>query len=522
LAPDASGTTTAAAATHYVVSLRAGTTIGASVWVQLVASDAQNHFVSDYSGTADLVSSDGSATLPASVTFQNGHASVQMTFATLGQQTVTATDSVDASLTGAASTNVAATAVATHLVLYMPSGATIGTPVTVHVVAEDAQNDLVSNYTGTADLGSSDKSALLPASVTFEHGYASFQVTFATQGQQTVTTTDNINASITGATTANVANPAVATHFVLYLSQGVATGVALTVQVAAEDAENNFVSNYAGTANLTSSDGSAMLPATVTFQNGHATFQVTFATSGQQTVTAMDTVNATLVGMATTNVAIPHFAMSMPSGVTTGAAITVQLRAMDAQNQVMSSYSGTANLASSDAHATFPATVTFQNGRASFQVTFVTPGQQTVTATDSVNASPIGTATTNVAPVAVATHFVVTMTPGATAGTPVTVRVVPEDAQNHFVPNYTGTVDLTSSDGSATLPTSVTFQQGQASFFQVTFSTVGQQTVTATDSGNSSLTGTATTNVSDKNSHGGHDQGYDGGLWHYFSRFRRF
>jgi len=492
---DSAGTTTAAMATHYVVSLRAGTTVGAPVWVQLVASDDQNHFVSNYSGTADLVSSDASATLPASVTFHNGHAEFQVTFATQGQQTVTATNSADMSLSGTGATHVAMSAVATHLVLYMPTGSTIGKPVTVRVVAEDAQNDLVSNYSGTANLSSSDPSAQLPASVTFEHGYASFQVIFATQGQQTVTTTDNLDSSINGATTTSVAAQAVASHFVVYLSQGVATGVPLTVQVAAEDAENNFVSNYTGTANLIGSDASATLPATVTFQNGHANFQMTFATPGQQTVTATDSVDASLTGVATTNVAVPYFTMSMPSGVTAGAAVRVQLRAMDAQNQVMSSYSGTANLASSDSSATLPATVTFQNGRASFQVTFATNGQQTVTATDSVDASPIGTATTNVAATAVATHFVVTMTPGATSGTPVTVRIVPEDAQNHFVSNYSGTVNLTSSDGSATLPASVTFQQGQANFLQVTFATLGQQTVTATDSVDTSLTGTATTDV---------------------------
>jgi hypothetical protein len=74
------------------------------------------------------------------------------------------------------------------------------------------------------------------------------------------------------------------------------------------------------------------------------------------------------------------------------------------------------------------------------------------------------------------------------------VLVVALDASNHVVPGYTGTVALTSSDQSATLPANYTFQAGDHGFhvFQVTFATTGPQTVTATDTTNSSVTGTAT------------------------------
>jgi len=47
--------------------------------VQLVAVDAQRHPLNSYSGTVSVSSSDAQATLPASVTFQNGYASFQVT-----------------------------------------------------------------------------------------------------------------------------------------------------------------------------------------------------------------------------------------------------------------------------------------------------------------------------------------------------------------------------------------------------------------------------------------------------------
>jgi hypothetical protein len=481
-------------ATHFVVALVPGTTSGTSTTVALLAEDAQNRFVISYDGTANLTSSDASATLPSTVTFKNGHASFQVTFVTSGSQSVTATDGTNSSITGTATTNVAAPAVATHYVLYMPAGASAGKSVSVQLVAEDAENFIVPGYSGTANLSSSDTAATLPTTVTFKNGHASFQATFTTAGAQTITATDSANSALTGTASTNVVAAAAATHFVVALPQGVTAGSPVTVQLLAEDAQNHIVSGYSGTTNLASSDSSATIPATVTFQNGHASFQVTFATAGQQTVTATDTTNSTLTGTGNTNVAIPHYVLHLPTGVVAGTAITVQLVATDAQNHVLTNYSGTANLSSSDASATLPATVTFENGHASFIVTFMTPGAQTLTAVDSVSASPVGTATTNVAVQDVATHYVLLLPPGTKAGVQATGILVAEDAQNRIVSGYTGTANLSSTDFAAALPATVTFDHGYAKF-QATFATGGQQTVTATDSANSTLSGSATTNV---------------------------
>src|SRR5262249_7304371 len=152
-----------AAATHFAVRIPAGVTAGTETSVQLSAQDDDNRFVSDFSGTVDLSSSDADATLPASVTFVHGHATVQVTFANSGQQSLTATDETDPTIVGTATTNVAEPDVATHFVMYLPSGATANSPVTVHLVAEDSVNEFVSTYNGTVDLTSSDGGAMLPA-----------------------------------------------------------------------------------------------------------------------------------------------------------------------------------------------------------------------------------------------------------------------------------------------------------------------------------------------------------------------
>ena len=79
-------------------------------------------------------------------------------------------------------------------------------------------------------------------------------------------------------------------------------------------------------------------------------------------------------------------------------------------------------------------------------------------------------------------------------GTAVTVQVTALDAQGHPVNTYSGKATVTCSDTTVTLPTSITFTGGVATF-QVTFTTVGTDTLTVTDSSNSSITGKTTVKV---------------------------
>ncbi len=213
------GTSNSNAATHYVITLAPGVTGGNAVNVQVLAEDASNHLAGSYSGTATITSSDSGATLPASVTFDNGRASFQVTLATLGQQSITVTDNATSTLTGSATTNVAAPVTATHYAVYMPSGAMAGKAVTVQLVAEDAENHFVAGYSGTANLFSSDSGATLPATATFQNGHASFQVTFAAAGLQSVTATDSTTSTLTGSASTNVVAAPTATHFVISLPQ---------------------------------------------------------------------------------------------------------------------------------------------------------------------------------------------------------------------------------------------------------------------------------------------------------------
>src|SRR5581483_6207353 len=129
---------------------------------------------------------------------------------------------------------------------------------------------------------------------------------------------------------------------------------------------------------------------------------------------------------------------------------------------------------------------TFVNG-----VTLKTSGNQTVTATDA--SSRTGSATVAVTFASGgATKFVITVPANATAGAPYNITVTAEHQYGNPVPNYTGTVHFTSTDGQSVLPADYTFVAGDngSHTFSVTLKTAGNATITATDT-SSGATGTS-------------------------------
>ena len=89
-----------------------------------------------------------------------------------------------------------------------------------------------------------------------------------------------------------------------------------------------------------------------------------------------------------------------------------------------------------------------------------------------------------------AAHFAVMAPLSALAGTPFNFTVTAEDGGNATVVGYQGTVHFSSTDPLAVLPGNVTLTNG-AGTFPATFNTPGPQTITASDTANSSITGTS-------------------------------
>ncbi|HEY0870557.1 MAG TPA: cell wall-binding repeat-containing protein, partial [Acidothermaceae bacterium] len=189
--------------------------------------------------------------------------------------------------------------------------------------------------------------------------------------------------------------------------------------------------------------------------------------------------------------AATHFSVSAPANAVVGNAVTVTVTALDGSNAVATTYAGTVHFTSTDAGAVLPANSTFSGGIGSFSVTFSAAGTQHVTVTDTSSSSITGTSGA-VTVAQTTTHLSATAAATAPAGNSFVVTVKALDGGGNVVTGYAGTVKLTSTDSAAVLPANSTLSSGQHAF-TVTLKTAGSQTVTATDTANSGISGTTTT-----------------------------
>ncbi len=135
--------------------------------------------------------------------------------------------------------------------------------------------------------------------------------------------------------------------------------------------------------------------------------------------------------------------------------------------------------------------VTLSNGSASTIYVPYTVGSyqlQVVYSGDSNYNAVTSSAAALTVTVGSATRLVVTGGASQTAGNAFAVTVTVKDLYDNTVTNYTGIIQITSSDSSAVLPANAGLTNGVGSFI-VTLKTAGSQSVTATDTVNSLITG---------------------------------
>jgi hypothetical protein len=498
----------AAASTLAVTGFPSPTVAGVAGTFTVIVRDSNGNIASGYRGTVHFTSSDPQAVLPADYTFtaaDNGVHTFSTTLKTAGSQSLTATDTVTAALTGTQAGITVNPATASSLRVDYASTTTAGMASNALVTALDPYGNAATGFRGTVHLSSSDNQAVLAADYTYaasDNGVHAFLVTLKTAGSQALTARDLIT-SVNGTQANIVIIPAAANSFVVGgFPTPTTAGVAGLVTVIAKDPYGNIATGYRGTVHFTSSDPQAALPADYAFgpaDNGVHNFSAALKTVGSRSLTATDTtmanLTATQAGIVVTPAAASSFVVAgFPSPTTAGVAGTFTVTARDAYGNLATGYRGTVLFLSSDPQAVLPADYTFvaaDNGVHTFSATLKTAGSQDLVATDV--AVGIGTqAGIMVNPAATSRLGVVGFPTPATAGVAGNVTVAAEDPYGNFVPGYRGTVRFRSSDPQAVLPANYTFVAADNGVhtFSATLKTAGTQALTATDTITTSITGT--------------------------------
>ena len=123
-------------------------------------------------------------------------------------------------------------------------------------------------------------------------------IVFKTAGSQTLSAADTLTPSMIGTQSGiQVSAAPASTLTVTGLSTPRTAGAAGSVTVTALDMYGNVASSYVGSVALSSSDGQAVLPPATAFTSADAgtrPFAVTLNTVGMQSITATDTLTATI------------------------------------------------------------------------------------------------------------------------------------------------------------------------------------------------------------------------------------
>jgi hypothetical protein len=188
-------------------------------------------------------------------------------------------------------------------------------------------------------------------------------------------------------------------------------------------------------------------------------------------------------------------AVGFPSTTTAGSVGSFAITTKDPYGNVATGYTGTVHFSSTDPQARLPADYTFvptDNGYHNFSIALDTAGVQAITVIDTANASLSVTKNGITVNAAAASSLAVTGFPTPTTlGSVSSFTVTALDPYGNAANGYTATVHFSSSDASASLPRDYTFTAADAGVhtFSAAMNTVGLQSLTATDSATTSVTG---------------------------------
>ncbi|HET8538397.1 MAG TPA: hypothetical protein VFL83_00865, partial [Anaeromyxobacter sp.] len=482
-------TVAAAAASSYQVSgLPASLGAGAPATLTLRALDPFGNLVTSYAGLAALSSTDPVGDYPVVPRFAGGAAvATPLRLFTVGSQTVTATElNAAAPLTGSATTTVVPGPAFRFDVTGLPSSVAAGAPASVTITARDRWGNVATAYAGVPALSSTDPRArFTPAAPTFTQGVATATAVHETAGLHTMTVADG---TISGAASTTV-TPGPATRLAVALPSSASTGVPVAISMQALDAYGNLATGYGGALTLASGAGGATFAPAPALSGGVYQGTATFTVPGPQRVTA---ISGALQGWADVTVAATApatLALTFPGGVTAGVATRILVEARDGLGNRATWYDGPLALASSAGGATFAPPPAIAAGVYDGLATLTRAGLQTLTATSGVLAQQ---ASTTVAPAAAATLAFTDVPASAVVGVPASFSLEARDAYQNLATSYAGTASLGCTDPRAIFPSQVAFSGGRGGPVQVTFGTTGAATMTATDVGAPSLTGSAT------------------------------
>ncbi|MCC6619638.1 MAG: thrombospondin type 3 repeat-containing protein [Deltaproteobacteria bacterium] len=367
--------------------------------------------------------------------------------------------------------------------LVLPATAKAGVAVSATARARDTHGNVAAGYNGAIGISCGDAKATCPSSVTASAGVATFDVTFGTVGSQSVTVTlSTFNDSESATVRAGAPHHLDLTDAGGSATAGVGKGFTVTIVDSYGNRATDPADLYLGTVTLSvvapGPDLTPTLPSPLTFTSTDASQRASSATwyrAGAWTLRATGTsLTGTTDDLAATVVAgaAHHLDVSGPASVAAAASFSVDVEVEDEWNNVRTSSASVSITYPTGCTGPSPATVPPKTVSG---ITCTQSGTKRLTFTAGALTKDLDVTITPLAPASVELVL-----PGtAKAGVAVSATARARDTYGNIAAGYGGTIGITCGDAKATCPSSVTASAGVATF-DVTFGTVGSQSVTVT------------------------------------------
>jgi hypothetical protein len=520
-------TVTPAAPTSFAISNPGVVTAGVPFTFTVTAFDQFGNFAPAYTPTVTFSDkldtgvfnppADPGATLPAAYTFTAADAGVHQFTATLTTAGTTAL--LVNSSQGVRDIAVIAAPENQLRLTNTPTTVTAGVNFGFTFQALDPFGNLVAGFSDTMLFSSSDPRAMMPPVMPGQNNMTLLG-TLKAAGTQSITVTDESNPAIAPQSATITVTPAAVSSLIIATRASAIAGIAQPMSVTARDPFGNIVPSYTGTVHFSSSDSRNTVPGDYTFTAADAgthVFSVTMAAAGSQSLTVQDTVSA-IAGttfITVTQAAAANLIVSGFPATVAGVAKSFTVTAYDSFGNVATGYTGTVVFSSSDVQAGLPARYTFAPGDAgshTFTATLKTAGAQSISVADASKSTIRGIQSGIAVTHSTATHFAIAGPSTAATGKSFLITVSALDAFGNVDSGYLGKVHLAATV-STSLSSNYSFTAGDAGIhtFSVTLNTAGAQTISVSDTLNSSIFGSVTLTVSTPVSGGGTGGGGGGG-----------
>lgn len=477
---------------------------GSAFLFSVTPRDANGNAI-PHNGTVTLTDNTGTLT-PSSIVF-SGQSSQNVTAVITKAQANVVITASGSGKTGQSNSFTVNAGELHHFEVTNTSGGSIGSQTAgstfaIRIVAHDFYNNIVTSHNGpgsTVTLSNTTASIGPTSSGSFANGIlASQSVTITKSASADAITVEHSASGVRGVSNnfAVIAG-ALADFRIAAVGSPQTAGVPFPLVVTAVDANENTVTDFTGTVNLTVSGGGTITPATSgNFVTGvwNGSVSVSNVGSNRKITVSGSGFNEESNPFDVAASGIDHFVIDPVPNQIAGQNFSLTIRAKDAnENDV--SFTGTVNLTDNTGTLTPTSVIFSSQASVTINTASITKAQSNVVINVSGSAKPAQSNSFSVAPAAL-DHFDVTHTAGGnigsqTAGTSFPIKLVARDVYNNVVTSFNSGVTLSNSTASITPTTSGNFTNGELASLTVTISKTSSADAISVSGGTPARNGTS-------------------------------